>query len=376
VIKKIVPLALWVVLAAVLLWAAPAAVHHRIEAGLKDAFKDAEVSVGRLSLERPLAAGVSDILVEAKGYRISIPKVTLDPKLKLVLIEPRVRIRSYPSAQVPAGSKGDGPPPAAPSAPSASARRASAFPGLIEVRDAVIELKLPDVQAEIRGSVEFDLRDRQVHFARLQAPSLKSGKLKIENIALDLPGSGRPGVLTAERLSLEKLKVSELRGEVVWEDTLIDVRGITASWVKGAVLGQAKLRTQEPFAYEADLEIRELDLDTLTEEMKLKSKMSADGKLAGKISVQGDRSGIMKLDGRFEAGSAGGDLVIRDPNFLKYLAENTRQPMALVEAAFKEYHFDTGSVAVGKTDRSLGLSVNLSGAKGRRDFEINLHDIL
>ncbi len=363
-IKKAVPLMLGTALAAALLWAAPAVVHHRIQAALEDVFKDAKVSVGRFSLERPFAVGVSDILIDAKGYRISIPKATLNPALELAVIEPKVLIRGYPAAQDPSTKTGSADP------------VANDFPGLVEIRDAVIELKLPAVQAEVRGSVKIDLRDRQVHFARLQAPSLKSGKLKVENIALDLPGSGRPGVLTAERLTLEKLKVSGIRGEVVWEDTLIDVRDITASWVKGAVLGRARLQTQDPFAYEADLEVRELDLDTFTEEMKLKNKMSAEGKLTGNISVQGDRSGIRSLKGRFDAGSGGGDLVIQDPNFLKYLAENTRQPMALVEAAFKEYHFDTGSVAVGKTDRSLGLSVNLSGAKGRRDFEINLHDIL
>jgi hypothetical protein len=363
-IKKAVPFILWAVLAAALLWAAPAAVHHRIAAGLEDAFKDARVSVGRLSLERPLAAGVSDILIEAEGYRISVPKATVDPKLKLTLIGPKVRIRSYPELQEP-------PAPVLP-----SARRAPAFPGRVEVRDAVIELKLPNVQAEVRGSLECDLRDHQLKFARLQVPALKSGKLKVESIALDLPGSGETGVLTAEKLSFEKLEVTELRGEVVWEDMLVDVRNVTASWVRGAVLGQAKFQTQDPFAYEADLEVRELDLDALTEAMKLKNKMSADGKLTGKVSVKGDRSGILRLEGRFDAGAGGGDLVIRDPNFLKYLAENTRQPMALVEAAFKEYHFDTGSVALGKDQRNLGLSVNLSGAKGRRDFEINLHDVL
>lgn len=353
------------------LWAAPEWIRAKVVSELRTVFKDAEVSVGPVRFERPLTLRLTDIRVTASGYGLNIPSVTVDRHLKLVVYEPRVQVRKYP-APAPAAPKEM----AGTTVPVSDRKPAPFFPRRVEARGLTVEFKLPNLRGEVRGSAECDLRDRQVHYAHFTSPSLRSGDLKIEGLALDLPGSGTPGTLSAERLTLQKLKVTAIRGTVIWEDTLISVDGISAGWVKGTASGHARLKTQEPFTYSAELELRELDLGTFAEEFKLDRKMSAEGKLAGKMSVAGDRAGLSRLDGRFEAGAGGGDLVIRDENFLKYLADNTRQPMAIVEAAFKDYHYDTGTVAMEKTERKLGVSVNLNGAKGRRDFEIHLHDIL
>lgn len=362
--KKILTVTVALAAAAVLLWAAPALIHAQIERQLRNVFKDARVSVGRVSIERPLAVAVSDIAVEANGYQITVKKAAVDPALRLVLADPFVRIKSIPDGwNLPsdAGSSGASGKPMIFSAVSA--------------RGLVVELQLSNLKGTIRGSVECDLRNYQVRSAHLESPSLRSGSLKIETIIFDLPEHGT-GVLSAERLSIDKVKVTGLKGAVVWEETTVIVDPIAASWVRGAVGGHARLETQNPFGYEAELRITQLDLDAFTEEMKLKNKMSADGKLAGKITVKGDVSGVHMLIGHFTADEAGGDLVIQDPNFLKYLAQNTRQPITLVEAAFKEYHFDTGAVSVGMSGRDLKLDVDLNGAKGKRNFEINLHDQL
>ncbi|MBP9733042.1 MAG: hypothetical protein KBD07_01550 [Candidatus Omnitrophica bacterium] len=339
-------------------WMLPRMLHDRIETGLKDCFKDAEVSVGAFSIERPLALGLSDIAVEAPGYWISAPKVTIDRHFNITFFSPRVIIKAVPKTR------------------DAAAAGQSFAINTVELRDLGIELRLPSIKGEIRGSAEIDLKNSQLNFARLEMPSLKSGELKIENILFDLPRSGEPGTLTAEKLSFQKLKVTDIRGDILWHDFTLSVRPIAASWVKGSASGHAEFGTSEPFGYSAELELRELDLDTFTREFKLKNKMSADGKLAGKIKIVGDRTGVGLLEGLFDAGANGGNLVIEDPNFLKYLADNTRQSIVLIEAAFKNYHFDSGSVAVGKKDNGLGLAVKLNGEKGRRDFEINLHDIL
>lgn len=347
-----------VIAASAVVLTVPRILHDRIESGLREVFKDAQVSAGEFVIERPLALGLLNITVEAPGYWISVPKVTIDRRYKITLISPRVIIKKIPRTQ------------------SGTASGQSTLTNVVELRDLGIELRLPNIKGEIRGSAELDLKNGQLRFARFETPLIKSGELKVENILFDLPRSGDPGTLTAEKLSFKKLKVTDIRGDILWHDFTLSVRPITASWVRGSAAGHAEFNTSEPFGYAAELELRELDLDAFTREFKLNSKMSADGKLAGKIKIAGDRAGIQLLEGLFDAGAAGGNLVIEDPNFLKYLADNTRQSIVLVEAAFKNYHFDSGSVAVGKKDNSLGLSVKLSGEKGRRDFEINLHDIL
>lgn len=350
-------------------WALPGWAHDRLVSGLQGTFRDASISVGPFAFERPLAVSVSDIRVEAPGYRVLVAKAAMDRRLTLTLTDPRVTIKKYPDAAGPGGKN-----PAHSPAGSAQGLVRSLL-GQVVLRGLVVELKLPNVKGEVRGTLALDLKRLQLRYARLETDSIKSGPLKIERIVFDLPESGEAGTLTADRLSYEKLRVTDIRGVVVWHDMSLSVEPITASWIKGTAAGRARASTGEPFGYSAALELKELDLDAFTKEFKLNDKMSADGKLAGKIEIEGDRSGVRRLDGSFDAGD-GGDLIVQDANFLKYLADSTKQPAAIVEAAFKDYHFDSGTVAVQKKDRDLGLSVKLAGAKGRRDFDVRLHDLL
>lgn len=345
--------------------AVPALARTVLQQRIQSVLKDARVSIGPVRwFQRPAVLTVSDIVIESDGYRIASAGVSVDRRLKVTVAGLRVRIDRLPEGL-------SGPPPAL----AAPSRERPFFPNLVEARDFTIEFRLPQLKGDVRGSAEIDFRDLEVRSAHLEAASIKSGGLKVSSAALDLPGGGARGVLTAEKIRFEKFSVADLRGAVTWEETEITAEP-SASWMRGTVEGRLRLETRHPFHYAADIEVREFDLNAFTESMKWKEKMSAEGTLAGRLSVQGDVTGIRSLEGRLDAGEAGGDLVIRDPNFLKYLAENTRQPMALVEAAFKEYHFDTGSVSVAKDRRDIRFKIGLSGAKGRRDFEIHLHDQL
>ncbi len=345
-------------------WVLPGMARDRIERELQNVFKDARVSVGRLSIEWPPALAVADVRVEADGYSVRLPHASVDPALKLLLTEPRIRIQKIPSGSRPAGVAAAAPAPVFKSPFSA-----------LEVRGLKIEFRLPGIKGDVTGSVVCDLKQLQVRSARLRSDALVSGTFKAETIALELPG-GAPGTLSIGRLTAGKVRVNDIRGTVVWEETVIAIDPLSGSWVKGTAGGRAHLETENPFGYAANFEIRDLDLDALTDDLNLRKKVSVDGKLAGKISIRGDLGGVRQLDGDLAADEKGGNLVIRDADFLRYLAQNTKQPMALVEAAFKEYHFDAGSVSLGMDERNLRLGVRLDGAKGKRDFEINLHDVL
>lgn len=356
-------------LTAAAVWALPGAAHARIERDLQNVFKDAQISAGRLSVEWPPAVAVSDIRAEADGYAVSIRKASVGPARKLLLLDPRIRIKKVPSNP----AAGSAPQPASASAGSGTVPKF--LFASVEARGLAVEFKLPKLKGDLSGSVVCDLRRLQIRSAHLESASLRSGALQAEAIVFDLPG-GAPGTLSIGRLSAGKVRVEHVRGAVVWEETVITVDPLSGSWVKGTVNGRAHAETESPFGYAANFEIRELDLDALTEDLKLGDKVSVGGKLAGKVSIRGDLGGIRQLDGDLAADEKGGDLIIRDPNFLKYLSQNTRQPMTLVEAAFKEYHFDTGSVSLGMDEHTLRLGVRLDGAKGKRDFEIRLHDVL
>jgi hypothetical protein len=363
--RTVIFLFLSVILIADGIWFLSVYVPARVQRELKTRLKSADVAVGRVFIERPLAIGVSNIRIEGQGYKITVPKTTYDLRRRLTLTSPGLVIKSLPPELRGLFDQ------AKPSNTSKAPIRVDT----VVLNGLNLSIKLPDLSGEILGSAEFDAAGTRLSSARLETALIKSGMLKIKNVTLDLP-LGASGKLTIGRLNLEKITASNLQADVVSDEDGIAVRSIGGSWVKGQLSGTARLETRTPFKYSAEVRIADLDLDAFTEDLELKKKMSADGKLTGKINIEGDSSGVHLLEGDFLAGEAGGDLVIQDPNFLKYLSQNTRQPIALVESAFKEYHFDTGRVSLAKKDRDLHFSIGLDGAKGKRDFEINLHDQL
>lgn len=344
------------------LWIVPTMIHNRIERELRHVFQGGKVSIGRFSIEKPLAIAVSEILIDGSDYQLTVQKASIDPALNLTLSQPRLELRTlrlgWPDAQ----------------GKSAASRPALRLNSVL-LRDLTIDFKHPLLTGEIRGSVDVDMGTSRVRSAHLEAPALTSGSLQLKKIILDLPVTGA-GVMTIEQMNIGKLAITGIRGDVLWEDTTIRVYPIAGSWIRGSISGQLQLLTENTFDYDAEFQIQDLDLTAFSEQMELNKKMTADGKVTGRISVNGNFGGIRYLRGSFASDAAGGNLIIQDPSWLKYLAQNTRQRLELVESAFKEYHFDTAAATMAASGKDLKFAVRMNGAKGRRDFEVNLHDQL
>ncbi len=359
-VKKI--LIIFFLLLLLLAFFSPRIATWQVQRTLRHHFKDADISIGSLSIERPLSAALSNIEIKNRLYEIKIKKVSFDATLKMVVLEPHVKLKGLSKEWF---SKNK---------PAVKNLSNKILFRTIEIRDLDLQCKTPDLITDVHGSLELDLQNVRINSASLSSDSLKAGELSLEYIVLDISNVAA-GKLSIGKLSYNKLKIKDIQGKVIAGNKTLRIEPLTASVINGNVNGFLNVTIADGFAYQAAFNLSALDMDTITKDFDLEKKMSAEGKLAGKINLRGDLSGIKELSGGLSSSEAGGNLIIRDQDFLNYLAQNVHQPIELVEAGFKEYPFDSATVSLGMHGQDLNLVVSLNGQKGKRNFDIKLHDV-
>jgi hypothetical protein len=336
---------------------APSILRSQARQALQNFFKDSQVSVGTLSFELPLSLALSDIKIEHKQVSLSVKKASLNTSLELILWEPRVKFSAFPAQWFSGGEN-----------------QATPFLRSVELRDLTLQSRLPGLSADIQGSLVIDPVARAIVSADLSSPSIRYKKLELKNITFRCAGQAG-GQLSAALLSYDKLKVADMSGTVTMSKNALEIKPLTGASIGGKLDGSISVAWNNGVHYRAALDLTALELGAFTREFELEKKMSASGKLAGKIALEGSLSGIQIFSGDFSGTRDGGDLVIQDQDFLNTLAKNVHQPVVLVEAGFKEYHFDTARLSLELDKRDLNFLIALNGEKGKRDLEIKLHDL-
>lgn len=358
---------LWIVLTAAVLvgLALPALLKMQVHKGLEEAFPGAKVALGAFSVERPLALALSGVTVRSKGYDVSIGKVVVGKDLGLDVYDPVAAIRTLPetSEAKPDGEK-----------PGTGKLRAIPL-AAIRVHRLVLKYNVDGLTAEIKGNLAYDPKDGRFTEIDLAMASLKRGNFSIDNAVLHVGADGA-GVLTVEGIAQQKLKLSRLRARAQLAGESIRFSGVEATLAGGKVAGTMEVLFTSPVSYQADLTIGLMDLAVLAKDLEIEAKVGLGGRIDGHVAFSGDAADMKRLTGELNGTEKGGDLIIHDRATLENLAKNVKQPIELVELAFKEYHFDTAGVAFGLDGNDLGLKIHLEGVKGKRDLEIKLHDLL
>lgn len=361
-IKKMLTILLVAVCVGLIL-ASPKILHAQIEKKLADYFVGSEISIGLLGLEKPLAVSLSEIHIKNKTYSIDLKKILLTSEFKLILTEPSLKFDGVPQLGQ------------ASSSPDSAQKNPAAWIRSLEIRGLTAQYQLADFKADLKGDLAYDLQRGAVSYAKLSSGMLTKGAIQLKGLTLEVTSSGA-GMVSAEKLSVNKLKLENIQGSLFLEGSFLKIDPVSASLLKGMISGRMSVLLESPYSYEGEWAVDLLDLQTFIQDFEFEKKMSADGKLVGKITVKGDLSGLQELSGSLKAPKEGGDLVIEDKEFLNYLAKNVHQPIELVEAGFKEYHYDTGEITLSMDQKDLGLLVDLNGPKGKRNFQIRLHDLL
>jgi len=126
-------------------------------------------------------------------------------------------------------------------------------------------------------------------------------------------------------------------------------------------------------AYSATIKLNSIDLAFLVKAFDAGDKIDLKGGVTGDLSLNGKNLRITEIKGDFLIIPPGGKLVIKDEDFLKKQAENTKQPLEVIEAGFKNYDFTKGTLQLSRNSESILLHILLDGDSGKRDLTVALH---
>ena len=260
------------------------------------------------------------------------------------------------------------------SLPSADSGKSRGGMRLQKLQISRLELDVQSSDLSLQGTLSLliDFRSSKLLLLNLQASSAESGSLRIKNARLTLDDKDG-GLMSIEETAFQKIAALDIRGPFRLEDDALAFGPIKASVLGGEAEGSFSLRLGGDTPYDMDFELRALDVPSLISELKYDEKLSMTGKFLGKIKLSGSRTGVHRFEGSLRG--AGGDLVIRDQAFLENIAARMKQPVSLIEAGLKEYHYDAGEARLLKTEHDLTVEVFLDGPKGKRDLSTVFHDI-
>ncbi|MCG3175769.1 MAG: hypothetical protein MOGMAGMI_00702 [Candidatus Omnitrophica bacterium] len=347
-----------------------AVVREQVRKALAEVFIGSRVSVGSLRLEEPWTVSLSEIRITASAYEIDVRKVLLDRGLHLTLLGPVVTLRAIPSLKEPPRRKNS-------RAVSGAETRVGARLSLGSIRARGLELKyrIDGITADLSGDVVYEPGAERFTRIDLDVPSLRRDELLITDARVRI-GSHGEGEVSVGTITRQKVRLTGVRAHAQMSGRTLVLSDLEARLADGRVTGTARVDLTAPTRYEADLRIGQLDLAVLSRDLGIADKVGLNGLLDGRVALSGDAQDLRSLTGQLSGTEKGGDLIIQDKATLEHLARNIRQPQELVEAAFKEYHFDTASATLELSGDDLGLKVQLEGTKGKRYLEIKLHDLL
>jgi|GEM_PF-1605731 len=340
--------------------------HRAVEGALRKALPGSEVSLKTLSVH-PRLLTMRELRVKNKTMEFSVHEVAVHYRpmgllrkhlLKVRAVDASLHVRGPLDALLPSGP---------------GAGRAALTLNELEV--AGLDLDVDTGAAKLKGSLSLTLNVADKKPLRLEAAiaSFESHGLAAKNVNIDFDEK-TGGQLSAADVSYQKLQLRELTSPFRWDGKTLVASPLKASLFEGLLEGEFTLRTDKSLGYSLDLRLSQLHLPALIKDFEFENKMSMTGRLLGTIKASGSPSGLAAVDGSLSVSTQGGDLVIRDAAFLQNIATRMKQPIELVEAGLKEYHYDVGELRLSKSGADLGVELKLDGPKGKRHLTTLFHD--
>ena len=255
-----------------------------------------------------------------------------------------------------------------------SGASAAGFPmaGRIVLERCRLLVHTADLDCDAAVSGVYDLARRSLERAEVSLASLAYGPWRVER-AEAVVDRNRRSFLSVGSLAFDKLKVNGVSARVSFEgDSLVLSQG-TAAVLGGTVGFDALLPTRPPWAYQATLRLKDIDVAVLVNDFEWQEKVKASGLLDGAVSVDAGLGAAGMVHGRMLASPSGGEVSVLDQTFLENLARWSKQPVGLISESFREYRYQSGSLTVDSQGSDLVLEASLSGAQGKRDLTIVVH---
>ncbi len=243
----------------------------------------------------------------------------------------------------------------------------------VELTNFNVDLKFNDLDLTAAGSAVLDPANQSFDSLNLKISSLNGLGIALDNGSISA-AQGRAGELSIQKLQYNKFKAGEIGAQAVLSGKNLQLTSFSGETFNGRWTGNANVTLVSPPEYLANLSFSELDLDRLGTDLELKEKFEMSGRMSGRMTVTGRGAELKILDGTFSSTGSGGTLVVKNNEFLENMARNSQQPLDIVVASFKNYHYNVGKMKLSLEKNSLVFDMALDGETGKRNINITLHD--
>jgi len=179
-----------------------------------------------------------------------------------------------------------------------------------------------------------------------------------------------------DELKYNKVVSSDIKGKLRYKNNILFSEYLSAKLWDGQISGDLNVQLDKGPEYLLNLKLANLDIERFINDFDLAERFRMSGKIGGPISLKGQGANINILDGNLSTVDGGGNLIIKDNNFMQSTAQKTSQSVDLIVESFKDYHYNTGVVKLRADQGDIILNANFEGETGKRDLEIVLHSAI
>jgi hypothetical protein len=243
----------------------------------------------------------------------------------------------------------------------------------IELSHCSFQVRAPEGRVEAQLALQFNLATSTLTSLDLSIPSLTWQDFTLEQMTAKL-APAQIGDLFIQKIQYGKFKVTGIKAKVRPAAKGLFVDSLSGQILNGTIAGDLSLKIDRYPEYLAKITFANLDLARIVKDFDLKEKVQMSGMVSGKATLTGKGFDINILDGDFLAVDPGGLLEITNNEYLEGLARSTQQPLDIVVASFKDYHYNKGALRFSLEKGDLLFTADLEGETGKRDIKITWHD--
>ncbi len=135
----------------------------------------------------------------------------------------------------------------------------------------------------------------------------------------------------------------------------------------------AAMSIKEGISYNAVLKLNSINLGLLAKFLEASDKVEIEGSMNGELFFSGKDLRINEIKGEFKTEASGGTIAIKDEEFIKALAERSKQPVEMIRDSFKFYNYTKGTLSVSREKDSILFHLVMECLQGKRDLTVTFH---
>jgi hypothetical protein len=210
----------------------------------------------------------------------------------------------------------------------------------------------------------------------LNIDSALVGPVRLKGLRFAAARGMGDGIFGIDVIKVNDINVTGISGQPLLSDKKLVIDKLTARVFNGNAEGVFSLALDKEANFSLDMKVSGIDTHEAVIGLKLGEKVDSTGSIKGELKVEGKGSVLTVIKGVFSVDENGGLFVIKDEEFLKMIAERTKQPIEIIRESFRDYRYSKGTAWLNLEEKDLHSGIALEGVKGKRNVDLVFHDII